>query len=62
MTKNGKKELTELTGKDEKKKNKKRFDSWSYWLAWGGFAAVLLSAIVKLIKATETPKKDEFYL
>jgi hypothetical protein len=57
----GKKDLKQLNqGKDEKQK--KRFDSWGYRLAWLGFASVLLAAFYKLIKSTDAPKKNDYYI
>ena len=46
--------------KDEKKK--KRLDNWGYYMAWLGFTAILLAAIHKLIKSTDAPKKDEYFV
>jgi hypothetical protein len=46
--------------KDEKKK--KSFDNFGYWLAWVGFASVILGAVVNLVKKSETPKKNDYYL
>jgi hypothetical protein len=49
-------------GKKEKDgKKKKSLDNFTYGLAWIGFASILGSAFVKLVKSMEAPKKDDYY-
>lgn len=56
---NGKKK--ELNpGKNEKQK--KKVDTWGYYLAWLGFGAAILGAIHTLLKKSDTPKKNDFYV
>jgi hypothetical protein len=61
-TKTGPGSLNDLPGgKDEKdKKKKKSLDQFSYYLAWIGFLSIIGSALVKLVKSYDPPKKDDY--
>jgi len=49
-------------GKNEKdKKKEKSLDQFAYYLAWIGFFSIIGSALVKLVKSYDPPKKNEYY-
>jgi len=59
---NGKPKDLKTTNQAKDEKQKKKFDSWGWRLAWLGFASVLIAAFYKLIKSTDAPKKDDYYI